>query len=51
LPRRGEVERHIRPEVTSPEHERIREPRQVNKILEAASAFFAWELDPRLPKP
>ena len=56
--RREEVDRHERPGVTSAERERIRELerenrelRRANEILKAASAFFARELDPRLPKP
>ena len=56
--RRDEVDHHRRPGVTSAERERIRElerevrePRRANEILKAASAFFARELDPRLPKP
>ncbi len=56
--RRAEVDRHERPGVTSGERERIRELerenrelRRANEILKAASAFFARELDPRLPKP
>ena len=43
--------------ITSEQHERIRELerenrdlRRANEILKAASAFFARELDPRLPK-
>jgi transposase len=28
----------------------VRELRRANEILKAASAFFARELDPRLPK-
>jgi transposase len=43
--------------VTSAEQRRIaelerenRELRRANEILKAASAFFARELDPRLPK-
>src|SRR5215211_1550015 len=55
--RRDEVD-HQRPGVTSAERERIRELerenrelRRANEILKAASAFFARELDPRLPKP
>ena len=54
--RRDEVDRHARPGVTSAERERIRELerenrelRRANEILKAASAFFARELDPRLP--
>ena len=56
--RRDEVDQHQRPGVTSAEGERIRELerenrelRRANEILKAASAFFARELDPRLPKP
>jgi transposase len=56
--RRDEVDRHQRPGVTGAERERIRELerenrelRRANEILKAASAFFARELDPRLPKP
>jgi transposase len=56
--RRNEVDQHQRPGVTSAERERIRELegenrelRRANEILKAASAFFARELDPRLPKP
>ncbi len=54
--RRAEVDQHQRPGVTSAERERIRELerenrelRRANEILKAASAFFARELDPRLP--
>ncbi len=54
--RRDEVDRHDRPGVTGSERERIRELerenrelRRANEILKAASAFFARELDPRLP--
>jgi transposase len=56
--RRAEVDQHQRPGVTAAERERIRELerenrelRRANEILKAASAFFARELDPRLPKP
>lgn len=56
--RRAEVDGGKRPGVTSEEKERIRqferenrELRRANKILKTASAFFARELDPRLPKP
>jgi transposase len=45
------------PGVTTVERERIkelerenRELRRANEILKAASAFFARELDPRLPR-
>ena len=54
--RREAVDRGQRPGVTSAERERIRELerenrelRRANEILKAASAFFARELDPRLP--
>lgn len=56
--RRAEVDGGTRPGVTTGEKERIRqlerenrELRRANEILKAASAFFARELDPRLPKP
>ena len=56
--RRAEIDQHQRPGVTTAERERIRalerenrELRRANEILKAASAFFARELDPRLPKP
>ena len=59
--RRDQVDqgqRRQRPGVTTAERERIRELerenrelRRANEILKAASAFFARELDPRLPKP
>jgi transposase len=56
--RRDQVDQGQRPGVTSAERERIRELerenrelRRANEILKAASAFFARELDPRLPKP
>ena len=55
--RRAEVNGGMRPGVTSDQHDRIRELerenrelRRANEILKAASAFFARELDPRLPK-
>ena len=56
--RRAEADQRRRPGVTTAERERIRELerenrelRRANEILKAASAFFARELDPRLPKP
>jgi transposase len=56
--RRAEIDEGKRPGITSEERERIRELerenrelRRANEILKAASAFFARELDPRLPKP
>jgi len=55
--RQAEVDGGRRPGVTSEERRRIaelerdnRELRRANEILKAASAFFARELDPRLPK-
>ncbi len=55
--RRTEVDGGQRPGVTSEERERMRvlerenrELRRANEILKAAAAFFARELDPRLPK-
>jgi transposase len=56
--RRAEIDRQERAGLTTAERERIRELerenrelRRANEILKAASAFFARELDPRLPKP
>ena len=56
--RREEVDHHQRPGLTTDERQRLRELerenrelRRANEILKAASAFFARELDPRLPKP
>lgn len=55
--RRAEVDAGERPGLTSDERARLRqlekenaELRRANEILKAASAFFARELDPRLPK-
>jgi transposase len=55
--RRAEVDEGRRPGLTTDERERMRELerenkelRRANEILKAASAFFARELDPRLPK-
>jgi transposase len=55
--RRAEVDAGARPGLTSTERQRLvelerenRELRRANEILKAASAFFARELDPRLPK-
>ncbi len=55
--RRDQVDSGSRQGVTSDERERLRELerenkelRRANEILKAASAFFARELDPRLPR-
>ena len=55
--RRTQVDQHQRPGVTTAEQERIRELerenrelRRANEILKAASAFFARELDPHVPR-
>lgn len=54
--RRDEVDQRRRPGLTSDQRQRLRdlerenrELRRANEILKAASAFFARELDPRLP--
>src|SRR5439155_7396061 len=54
---RAEVDGGARPGLTSDERRRLaelerenRELRRANEILKAASAFFARELDPRLPR-
>ena len=56
--RRDEVDHRQRPGLTSDERQWLRELerenrelRRANEILKAASALFARELDPRLPKP
>jgi len=55
--RRDEIDNGARPGVATVEREQIkvlerenRELRRANEILKAASAFFARELDPRLPR-
>jgi transposase len=55
--RNTEVDTGKRPGLTTEERQRLqtlerenRELRRANEILKAASAFFARELDPRLPK-
>jgi len=55
--RQAEVDAGRRPGVTTVEQQRlaelereVRELRRANDILKAASAFFARELDPRLPR-
>ena len=57
-PRRDEVDHRRRPGLIGDERQRLRdlerenrELRRANEILKVASAFFARELDPRLPKP
>jgi transposase len=54
---RAEIDSGKRPGVTTSEKQRIaelekevRELRRANEILKAASAYFARELDPRLPR-
>jgi transposase len=54
--RRAQVDQRQRPGLTTDERQRLRELehenrelRRANEILKAASAFFARELDPRLP--
>jgi transposase len=55
--KQADIDEGNRPGTTSTDAERIaelerenRELRRANEILKAASAFFARELDPRLPK-
>jgi transposase len=55
--KKAEVDHGLRPGVTTQDRQRIaelekenRELRRANEILKTASAFFARELDPRLPK-
>jgi transposase len=55
--RQAEVDGGRRPGMATPDRQRIvdlerenRELRRANEILKAASAFFARELDPRLPR-
>jgi len=55
--RRAQIDDGLRPGLTSQEQDRLkqlerenRELRRANEILKAASAFFARELDPRLPR-
>jgi transposase len=55
--KQADVDNGKRPGVTTEQQRRIaelerenRELRRANEILKAASAFFARELDPRLPK-
>jgi transposase len=55
--KQAEVDNGTRPGVTTDDQKRIaelerenRELRRANEILKAASAYFARELDPRLPR-
>ena len=55
--RQAEVDAGKRPGITTSDTQRLaelerenRELRRANEILKAASAFFARELDPRLPR-
>ena len=55
--RRAQVDAGVRAGLTTDERQRLRELerenrelRRANEILKAASAFFARELDPRLPR-
>jgi transposase len=55
--KRAEIDRGHRPGVPTEQQRRLaelerenRELRRANEILRAASAFFARELDPRLPR-
>jgi transposase len=55
--KQADIDNGKRPGLTNAEQRRIaelerevRELRRANEILKAASAFFARELDPRLPK-
>jgi transposase len=55
--RQAEIDGGTRPGITSQDSRRIaelerevRELRRANEILKAASAYFAMELDPKLPR-
>jgi transposase len=55
--KQAEIDGGQRPGITTKDQQRIaelekeiRELRRANEILKAASAFFARELDPRLPR-
>ena len=55
--KQAEIDDGLRPGITTEDQQRIaelekenRELRRANDILKAASAFFARELDPRLPR-
>ena len=56
--KQAEIDSGLRPGLTADERQCLtelerenRELRRANEILKSASAFFARELDPRLPKP
>jgi transposase len=55
--KKAEIDSGTRPGITTDDQQRIaelerevRELRRANEILKAASAYFARELDPRLPR-
>jgi transposase len=55
--KQAEIDGGVRPGTTTDDKQRIaelerevRELRRANEILKAASAYFARELDPRLPR-
>jgi transposase len=55
--KQAEIDGGVRPGTTTDDMQRIaelerevRELRRANEILKAASAYFARELDPRLPR-
>jgi len=55
--KQAEIDGGVRPGITTDDKQRIaelekenRELRRANEILKAASAYFARELDPRLPR-
>jgi transposase len=55
--KQAEIDGGVRPGATTDDKQRItelekenRELRRANEILKAASAYFARELDPRLPR-
>jgi len=57
LGKQAEIDGGVRPGTTTDDKQRIaelekenRELRRANEILKAASAYFARELDPRLPR-
>ena len=55
--RQAEIDGGARPEISTTDAQRfaelereVRELRRANEILKAASAFFAQQIDPRLPR-